>query len=103
MALRQIINGAWQDAGGNPLANGYLTFRLTTDAQSGIQVCAGRLVTVPLDVNGNISGTVEIWPNSDLTPAGTTYAIIAYTAQGQPVWTNPNFTLPDGVGAYSFT
>lgn len=103
MALRQIINGAWQDASGNPLALGYLTFRLNTDGQSGVQVCAGRLVKVPLDTSGNISGVVELWPNADLSPAGTTYAIIAYTAQGHPVWSNPVFTLPDGAGAYSFT
>lgn len=103
MALRRIINGGWQDALGNPLALGYLTFRLITDGQSGVQVAAGRLVTVPLDDDGNISGTVLLWTNDSLVPAGTTYSIIAYTAQGQPVWQNPTFTLPAGSGSFDFS
>lgn len=102
MALRQIINGSWQDCSGKLLALGYLTFRLNTDGQSGVQVCAGRLIRVPLDAFGNIAGTVELWPNADLSPAGTTYAITAYTAEGQPVWQNQKFTLPTGAGAYDF-
>lgn len=106
-APRVIVGGAWQDNEGNPLANGYLTFRLNTDAVScnGGQAAAGRLVTVPLDANGNIVGspTTAIWANGNLTPAGTTYSIIAYTAKGQPVWNNPKFTLPAGAGSYSFT
>ena len=96
MAQRQIINGGWQDSLGNPLALGYLTFRLTTDGQSGVQVVAGRLVTVPLDATGNIAGTVLLWTNDSISPAGTTYAITAYTAQGQIAWQNPKFTLPAG-------
>jgi len=102
MAQRQIINGNWQDSLGNPLALGYLTFRLNTDGQSGVQVAAGRLVTVPLDVFGNIAGTVLLWTNDSLVPAGTVYDIRAYTFQGQEVWRNPKFTLPDGGGAYNF-
>lgn len=102
MAPRQIINGSWQDALGNPLASGYLTFRLNTDGQSGIQVAAGRVVTVPLDAFGNIDGTVSLWTNAGMVPAGSTYSIIAYTVEGQPVWRNQNFTLPAGSGAYDF-
>jgi hypothetical protein len=103
MAQRQIINGSWQDSAGNPLALGYLTFRLNTDGQSGVQVAAGRLVTVPLDASGNIAGTVLLWTNAGMVPAGTTYDIRAYSAAGQEVWRNPKFTLPAGGGSYSFT
>src|SRR5216684_1509453 len=103
MAKRQIINGAWQDSLGNPLALGYLTFRLNTDGQSGVQVVAGRLVTVPLDASGNISGTILLWTNASLLPTGTTYSIIAYTAAGQPVWRNQKFTLPAGGSPYDFS
>lgn len=102
MAKRQIINGSWQDALGNPLDLGYLTFRLNTDGQSGVQVAAGRLVTVQLDAFGNIDGTVSLWTNASLVPTGTTYDIRAYTFQGQEVWRNPKFTLPAGGGAYDF-
>jgi hypothetical protein len=103
MATRQIINGAWQDSLGNPLALGYLTFRLNTDGSSGVQVAAGRLVTVPLDANGNISGTVSLWTNDSLTPTDTSYSVIAYTANGQPVWRNMKFLLPSGAGSYDFS
>lgn len=102
MALRQIINGSWQDALGNPLALGYLTFRLNTDGQAGVQVVAGRLVTVDLDAFGNIAGVVSLWTNASLVPAGTVYDIRAYTVLGQEVWRNPKFTLPAGSGAYDF-
>jgi hypothetical protein len=103
MAQRQVINGNWQDSLGNPLALGYLTFRLNTDGQAGVQIVAGRVVKVPLDPSGNIAGTVSLWTNDSLVPAGTTYDIIAYTAQGQPVWRNQNFTLPSGAGSYNFS
>lgn len=100
--FRQIINGNWQDAEGNPLALGYLTFRLNVDMQgsgTSLQVAAGRLVTVPLDANGNIAGTVYLAVNT----AGTTYDIRAYTAKGQFSWRNPTFSLPSGAGSYDFS
>ncbi len=103
MSQRQIINGGFQSANGTLLALGYLTFRLNSDGSSGVQVAAGRLVTVPLDANGNIAGTVALWTNDTLTPAGTTYDIRAYTAAGQEVWRNPKFTLPIGAGSYNFS
>jgi len=46
--------------------------RLNTDATTGVdQIVAGRIVTVPLDANGNVAGTVLVWPNDQLTPANT--------------------------------
>ncbi len=103
MAQRQVINGGWQDSLGNPLALGYLTFRLVTDGSSGVQVAAGRLVTVPLDANGDIAGTVALWTNASLSPTGTTYDVRAYTATGQQVWRNPVFSLPAGGTPYDFS
>lgn len=104
-ALRQIINGGFQDAMGNPLANGYVTFRLQQDAANTcgtVQTVAGRLVKVPLDVNGNVSGTVSLQPTSVMTPAAT-YDVIAYTSKGQPVWRNQVFQLPAGSTAFSLS
>ncbi len=86
MAKRQIVNGNFQSPSGAPLANGYLTLRLSTDAvtSSNDQIAAKRLVTVPLDSLGNVQGVVDIWPNDQLTPTNTVYILRAYTAQGQP-------------------
>jgi hypothetical protein len=85
MAKILITGGNFQDAAGNPLAFGYVTFRLNTDAMAGdCQLSAGRVVTFPLDADGNLSG--EIWPNDLMIPSNTVYFAIAYTAKGQPVW-----------------
>lgn len=103
MAQRQVVKGNFQDCLGNPLALGYLTWRLNTDAVTGtnVQVTAGRVLNVPLDSFGNVLGTVAIWPNDQLTPSSTVYIVKAYTAQGQLAWTNPTFSLPSGAGSYS--
>jgi hypothetical protein len=58
---------------------------LNTDAVAGdSQISSGRIVTFPLDVNGNLSG--YIWPNDQMTPANTVYFVEAFTAEGQMVW-----------------
>jgi len=96
MAREQLDFGVFQDAAGNPLALGYLTVRLNTDAVSndGDQVSAGIIVTVPLDANGLISGSAQFWPNNQLTPTDTVYIIKAYTARGQLVWEYQTSSLP---------
>ena len=85
MAKILITGGSFQDASGNPLAGGSVTFRLNTDATAGDnQISAGRVTTFTLDSNGNLSG--YIWPNDQMTPNNTVYIAKAYTAQGQLVW-----------------
>lgn len=86
MAKILISGGNFQAPNGVPLAGGYVTFRLNTDAvaSDGSQISAGRIVTFPLDANGNLSGLV--WPNSQLTPNNTVYIVRAFTAAGQMVW-----------------
>jgi hypothetical protein len=85
MAKILIQGGNFQAANGVPLAGGYVTFRLNMDAMAGdSQISAGRIVTFPLDANGNLSG--YIWPNDQMTPNDTSYFAKAYTAQGQLVW-----------------
>ena len=87
MASKQSITLTFQDPSGQPIALGLATFRLqadiSTSATSGPQVSAGRLVTAALDSSG--SCTVLLWPNNLLAPASI-YFVMAYTAQGQPVW-----------------
>jgi hypothetical protein len=86
----QIIGGGFQDAAGNPLANGTLIFELSQDEQSPTpgQIGASRKVTVTLDSTGNVpaSPAVYIWANDSLNPLNSYYRVTAYTALGQPVW-----------------
>lgn len=99
MAKRQIIGGAFQDAAGNALALGNMTLRLNQDAfVSGTQISAGFVINIPLDSNGNISGTVSVWPNDQLTPA-TVYLVIVYNAAGEIAWSNQQ-VIPSGVGSF---
>ena len=102
MAQRQIINGGFQLPNRSPLALGYLKMRLNTDATTGAdQIVAGRIITVPLDSNGNVSGTVLIWPNDQLSPA-TVYVTQAYSAQGQLCW-GEELSIPSGAGSFSLS
>jgi len=77
----------FQDASGNPLSYGTVTFRLNTDAMTinGQQISAGILTSFTLDVNGNLVGF--LWPSdqmtSDAISPDTTYRVRAYTADGQ--------------------
>lgn len=84
----QIVPLVFQDPAGNPLANGYILFRLSVDVSdaqaTAPQIGAGRTVRLNLDANG--AGNAELWPNTQLVPAGSVYFTTAYTAQGQPVW-----------------
>src|SRR5690348_12015866 len=98
----QIINGSFQDAEGNLLANGSLTLELSQDEQaagSG-QICAKRIVTVPLDANGNVSGTVNVWPNDQLTPANSYYLVKGFNSLGQLVW-GPNAQQITGASPFN--
>ena len=82
-----LVRYNFQDAGGHPLAYGTVTFTLNTDAItiSGQQICAGRVTSFNLDVNGSFSGF--IWSTDQMTANGispnTTYRVKAYTASGQ--------------------
>ncbi|MGA7401143.1 MAG: hypothetical protein WBW38_14045 [Candidatus Sulfotelmatobacter sp.] len=90
----QIIGGNFQDFEGNVLANGYLTMQLSHDAEESVgpgQVVAGFPRRVPLDANGNIAGTVLLWPNDQLNPANTYYIVNAYRHDGTLAWAAPQF------------
>lgn len=85
----QIIGGAFQDAEGNLLANGYLIFELNQNetVNGATLICPLRRITVTLDVNGNVpASTYSLWPNDVITPNGSFYLVSGYTKQGQLVW-----------------
>jgi hypothetical protein len=89
----QIVGGGFQNAIGAPLANGYILFELSQDAQvnTTTQIAAGFTVNIPLDASGNVvtSPVQSVWPNDVLSPAGTFYNVSVYSANGQLVW-GPN-------------
>jgi hypothetical protein len=84
----QLIGGGFQDLEGNPLALGFLTMELSQDeVATGVgQVGFGIKIRVPLDGSGNVSGTVLVWGNDDLTPVNSYYTVNAFTAKGQLAW-----------------
>lgn len=89
-----ISGGGFQDPSGNPLALGTLSVRLSQDVGiGGIQLCAGRWVTLDLDSNGNVTGNPLLWTG--------TYEFVAYSAQGQPVWSG-QLAIPD-ISYFSLT
>lgn len=89
------------DAEGNPLSNGYLLIRINTDAMSPSgQICYQLQVRIPLDVNGEVSGSYLFWPNVSLNPLGSYYVLRAYAADGQLVL-GP-LTVIIGGGAFGF-
>lgn len=86
----QLEGGAFQDAAGNPLADGYLLMRLSQDGvvNSDEQVASGIELKIALDSSGNVvtSPAQYVWPNDVITPSGTFYTVSAYTANGELVW-----------------
>jgi hypothetical protein len=103
MAKRQIINGGFQDATGNPLNGGNLRLRLNTDAvvgPTGPQVCANVVTNLVLGATGSVNATgAYVWPNDQMSPAGTVYVAIATTAAGAQAWKS-EFPVTSGTGAF---
>lgn len=105
----QLSGGAFQDAAGNLLSDGYLLMELSQDGvvNSDEQVAAGIVLKILLDANGNVatSPAQYVWPNDVISPSGTFYTVSAYKADGQLVW-GPNsqvvFSLPSpyDIGAW---
>lgn len=93
----------YADVVGNPIANGFLLLNLSEDALSPTgEVCSGLTIRVPLDDTGTITGSPTFWPNADLTPDDTYYALRAYTAQGQLVL-GPLSVIIGGGGPFTIT
>lgn len=92
----QIVGGAFQDLAGSVLANGYLTLQLSHDEQESVdpgEVGAGNSIRVPLDAEGNIAGTVTVWPNDQLNPANSYYTVNAFTRSGVSAWMAPQYQV----------
>jgi hypothetical protein len=97
----KIVGGQFQDPSGQPLVSGILTWQLNHDSNvtilggpTGIQIIAGNVINLYLDVNGNAAPNQYLWANSLLTPANSYYTVKAYTSAGILIWAVPQiFTL----------
>lgn len=77
MSSPQSVILVFQLPSGAPLANGTVTFQLSSDmVVDSLQISAGRVVSGNLDDTGAI--TVALWPNT----GGTVYFVKASTADG---------------------
>lgn len=93
------------DSEGQPIANGFLSIRINEDAQVpvlNLQLAAGRAVQLPLDNNGEItgSGTTFLYPNSELSPDDSVYIVSVYTADGQLVSDDVVVVTSGGTGGF---
>lgn len=89
MSANALTGGAFQDAAGNVLSNGYLVFELShdeLDTVTGAQICAGLLRTIWLDNNGNVAPNQLAENNDQLLPAGSFYTVTAYRSDGVKAW-----------------
>ncbi len=90
MPITQSVTLTFQDPGGNPIAGGKVTFRLSYDISNatagGVQVSAGIVTSATLDNSG--SCTVTLYRTDTLFPSGAIYFVEAYTAAGQSVYSH---------------
>lgn len=101
MARNQITGGKFSNLDGSPNANGYLKIQLNRDCKinSSGQVGHWSENTIQLDSNGNVSGTVLIWPNDQLSPTSK-YIFRVFSSLGQLV-AGPYFlTIPSSPSPY---
>lgn len=84
MSIHQIFGGSFQDAGGNVLANGSITFQLSSPAMvSGTgQIVQAVVQTFTLNTSGSVPASTPLWGNDQLTPSGTYYIVRIFNTAG---------------------
>jgi hypothetical protein len=91
--IATLTGGAFQDASGNPIANGYILVYLNqngvTSNTPGQQLASGQVIKLTLGSDGNLVAGQKLWPNDGILPAGTTYVATLHAANGQVLW-GPN-------------
>lgn len=100
------VTGHFEDIAGNPIANGTIFFKITTDAvyrspSRNVQVVA-TVIKIKLTATGDIPEGTFIWVNDQLTPAETAYLAYVETAAGQTVW-KQTLPIPSGSGPYDLS
>lgn len=101
-----LVGGGFQDSAGNPLSNGWLEWKLNHDSNIGVlggnngsQIVAGITVKIYLDQNGSAVQNQGLWPNDQLTPAGSYYTVRAFDHNGIEVWSVPQIFQLQGYTA----
>ncbi len=104
--ITQLIGGSFQDAEGNLLANGYLTFKLSQDGSvAGVgNICSGIELKIQLDSMGNVASSTStppasnqyLWANPNISPINTFYKVVGYTAEGQRAFGSNNQQVASG-------
>lgn len=87
-AKNTIIGGSFQDAQGNPVAFGTLLLQLPQDAVTSQPslICSAIQLQIPLDANGNVAGSISVWPTDQLTPNTLLYTAWVLTNSNAQVW-----------------
>lgn len=70
---------------GSPVANGYVTIRLSQDGSVNDTQIASTFTQIALDSTGTIVGSPVFWTNASISPSGTYYILSVYAASGQRV------------------
>src|SRR6266704_4600838 len=74
MAKITIQNGAFQNPSGVAVVSGFLVLQLSAPAVvSGTGQVVPSQIVIALNASGQAAAT-QIWPNDQLSPAGTTYS-----------------------------
>jgi hypothetical protein len=93
-----ISGGAFQAPNGTPLAFGTVQVSLQQDVSvGGVQLCAGIKGTLPLDANGNVTGSPTLW-------GPVQYLMVPYSAQGERAIGYPALSVAiPNAASYSLT
>ena len=79
----------FQNPDGSPVAKGTIRIRLNIDGSVNDEQISSSFTNISLDSNGIIVGSPTFWPNSDISPSGTYYILLVYSASGQEI-SGPN-------------
>lgn len=83
MAQTALVVNTFVNPDGSPVANGYIRIRLSQDGSVNDTQIQANFTTLALNSLGTIVGSPVFWPNAAISPPGTCYVLLVYTATGQ--------------------
>lgn len=93
--IDNIQGGKFQDAGGNVLNGGSISFRLSQQAQTinDGQAVQNTTISFTLNSSGSVASATALYGNDQLTPNNTYYIVNIYNAAGKLVRGPENWVL----------